>query len=658
MADTYTSAAKARLIEDQTRSGTWGPTVNTDALTLIDDYVGGVEAINLGSSTSYSLAAFSNGTDSESRAAVLRFTGTPASAVTVTVPASVVDKYYRVENSTGQRLTIKYAASTGVVLGNLDKCRVWCNGTEVYDQGPGSRITAAEIAAGVTPTNYAVCPFPFYDVTRLGATDDDSTDNGSIIRSAAQVLATQGGGTLFFPFKGSGVYRYTGTLYYYGNYVNFLGASQGVFLRKTDTGTMLSADPDSHTVADYQYWTYCSLENLFLYSETADVGIDFSGFSYSSFKKFAIQLKGSNKKIFLGKGEQGAAPYYNVFDDFAMFGDNGGGTSGSVGFSFEEGAWTGGSNGPNANRICNMRRGASLDYLIDLRSGQGNMFSGISGEAIQEAYFRLNYRSADVSGTSSGSNTQATFNDTGKSWTTNQFTNATVRIVSGTGSGQARKILTNTATQLTIVYNWNTVPDATSTYEIYLSKCIGNKFSHLRSEGTAGSNPDFIQAHWGARDCKFSDYIPESLGSGAIVYDPQKEPSNSFWDGDLISLPFTVTGVSAGATVEFMPELGSAYYRGGFAVPGQFVVENVRVSCEGRTAGTATVTVTVGDTGGSGFTLSGILNADNPDYLVIPGNNTALNTEVNKISCSVTTDGSWAPTTGDIAVVVFVRLLH
>jgi hypothetical protein len=206
MADTYTSAAKARLIEDATRSGTWGPTLNSEGLSLLDDYMGGVEAINLGTSTSYSLAALSNGTDSESRAAVLRFTGTPASAVTVTVPASVVDKYYRVENSTGQRLTIKYAASTGVVLGNLDKSRVWCDGSEVYDAGPGHRITAAEIAAGVTPTNYAI---PSHDVigeilpARYGFDAAALAATNVAAMEAAKDVAAELGGGIIRPHSGT-----------------------------------------------------------------------------------------------------------------------------------------------------------------------------------------------------------------------------------------------------------------------------------------------------------------------------------------------------------------------------------------------------------------------------------------------------------------------
>jgi hypothetical protein len=190
MADTYTAASKARLIEDQTRDGTWGPILNAGTLELIDDMASGMSAINLGTSTTYAMAALSNGTDSESRAAHLRFTGTPASAVTITVPASVVDKYYRVENSTGQRLTIKYAASTGVVLGNLDKCVVWCNGTEIYDQGPGSRITAAEIAASVTPTGFVPVLIP--DIERYGAsTGASAATNTTAIQSG--INANYGG---------------------------------------------------------------------------------------------------------------------------------------------------------------------------------------------------------------------------------------------------------------------------------------------------------------------------------------------------------------------------------------------------------------------------------------------------------------------------------
>ena len=60
----------------------------------------------------------------------------------------------------------------------------------------------------------------------------------------------------------------------------------------------------------------------------------------------------------------------------------------------------------------------------------------------------------------------ATLTDGGKSWTTNQWANYQVRILSGTGKGQIRTINSNTGTVLTVSANWGTNPDATSVYVI------------------------------------------------------------------------------------------------------------------------------------------------------------------------------------------------
>jgi hypothetical protein len=52
------------------------------------------------------------------------------------------------------------------------------------------------------------------------------------------------------------------------------------------------------------------------------------------------------------------------------------------------------------------------------------------------------------SGTSSGSNTSTTLNDTSKSWTVDAYADHNVAITGGTGSGQVRTISSNTATEL------------------------------------------------------------------------------------------------------------------------------------------------------------------------------------------------------------------
>jgi hypothetical protein len=61
--------------------------------------------------------------------------------------------------------------------------------------------------------------------------------------------------------------------------------------------------------------------------------------------------------------------------------------------------------------------------------------------------------------------TGTTLVNSAKTWTTNQWSNYQVRIVSGTGAGQFRSITSNTATTLTVP-TWTITPDATSIYNI------------------------------------------------------------------------------------------------------------------------------------------------------------------------------------------------
>lgn len=73
------------------------------------------------------------------------------------------------------------------------------------------------------------------------------------------------------------------------------------------------------------------------------------------------------------------------------------------------------------------------------------------------------------SGTATGVSTTTTLTDTTKSWTTNQYANYLVKLVSGIGVGQWKRIVSNTATTLTIGPTaWGIVPiTLLTTYEIY-----------------------------------------------------------------------------------------------------------------------------------------------------------------------------------------------
>jgi hypothetical protein len=69
-------------------------------------------------------------------------------------------------------------------------------------------------------------------------------------------------------------------------------------------------------------------------------------------------------------------------------------------------------------------------------------------------------------GTSSGSNTSTTLNDTTRSWAVDEHAGKAVAIVGGTGVGQFATISGNTAGTLTIADAWTVTPDATSEYAI------------------------------------------------------------------------------------------------------------------------------------------------------------------------------------------------
>ncbi len=95
-------------------------------------------------------------------------------------------------------------------------------------------------------------------------------------------------------------------------------------------------------------------------------------------------------------------------------------------------------------------------------SGTGLPASFGTDGALTGAYIANNILATGTA-TSGGATTLV---NSGKSWTTNQWTNYQVRITSGTGIGQVRTISSNTGTTLTVSASWSINPDATSVYDI------------------------------------------------------------------------------------------------------------------------------------------------------------------------------------------------
>jgi hypothetical protein len=158
----------------------------------------------------------------------------------------------------------------------------------------------------------------------------------------------------------------------------------------------------------------------------------------------------------------------------------------------------------------------------------------------------------------------ATLTHTGKSWTTNQWTNYQIRIVSGTGAGQIRNIASNTGSVITVSANWTTNPDATSTYSIegnddfiylmgnnavtlYRYSITSNTWSTLTPTVARGGAPGAgMSGNW-ARASTDAAWTNESAiingrriysfrGAAGAVADYYDIPSNS-WTNDIPYAP-------------------------------------------------------------------------------------------------------------------------
>jgi hypothetical protein len=160
----------------------------------------------------------------------------------------------------------------------------------------------------------------------------------------------------------------------------------------------------------------------------------------------------------------------------------------------------------------------------------------------------------------------STLTNSAKTWTTNQWANSQVRIVSGTGAGQIRTIASNTGTVLTTSTAWTTQPDATSVYNIegnddfiyYMGSAAVTLFRYSISAGTwttlsptaarAAAPAVGMSGHWvwEATDAAWTDesairngrYIYSFRGGAGAVLDRYDIALNT-WNSALTYAPAT-----------------------------------------------------------------------------------------------------------------------
>ena len=190
MTTQYTTILKLALPVQGELSGSWGDVVNDNITEMVEEAVAGLATINSWTANSHTLTTV-NGTTSESRCAVLVADddggGNPSAAATIICPSAT--KLYVLKNISGQQVTLKTAAGTGVAVPNGSAAFLFCDGTNVE-----ACQTDIIDATTIDTTNL--------EVTNIKA--KDGTASGSIanstgvftINSAVLTTADINGGTI------------------------------------------------------------------------------------------------------------------------------------------------------------------------------------------------------------------------------------------------------------------------------------------------------------------------------------------------------------------------------------------------------------------------------------------------------------------------------
>ena len=193
--------------------------------------------------------------------------------------------------------------------------------------------------------------------------------------------------------------------------------------------------------------------------------------------------------------------------------------------------------------------------------------------------------------------------DSAGAFTPMQYANFEIRITSGTGIGQTRTILSNTATIINVTRNWDTVPDVTSVYQIWRDTgkvwLVGGgdagmlQYSAESDHWTTGKQLDYGQANILAAKAASQD--PRSLTSitrvsnGISVLNATPTAGGAGYNvGDVLTI--TTGGTLGTATVLTVSAIGA-------------VLTVERRSCGLNYTIGASKATSVVPTGGTGCTL-------------------------------------------------------
>jgi hypothetical protein len=231
MATIYSSDLKLSIMATGENAGTWGQITNTN-LYLLQQAIGGYEAISIAGGAQTTALTMSNGAISNARNAVIKLTGTITGNQIVTVPTGI-EKTYIISNGTTGAFTVEFkqAGGTGVTFAAADKSTkiLFADGTNIVETGNTTPI--------ITQINDTNVNEQIKFTTTASAVNEFTITNAAT-GNAPEISATGGDTNIDLKItpKGSGKINLDGI-----KFPNADGSS-GQFLKTDGSGSLSFAD--------------------------------------------------------------------------------------------------------------------------------------------------------------------------------------------------------------------------------------------------------------------------------------------------------------------------------------------------------------------------------------------------------------------------------